>query len=256
MLVIEPLGRLGNNIAQILKCICYSLSFKNPVKIDLTLLKNSNSPYFDFLPDYIFDNNEINIRDTFWNYWDHWDANFLNGKKILCDLFSPLTSIKLNINLEDKLVIHFRGGDSFNKNDPNWWKHPPYYFYKNIIDNSNYNEIILVIEDNSNPIINKLAQNYKNIKITHNDYITDFIIIANSINLVDSQSSFTSSALLINNKLKTLYTSPQMHTYIKKYENINLINYDLDKYTNNTTFTTYNEFIEHLLLDQDPNKST
>jgi len=35
MLIIHPFGRLGNNIAQILKCLCYSMSLKNPIKISL-----------------------------------------------------------------------------------------------------------------------------------------------------------------------------------------------------------------------------
>ena len=36
------------------------------------------------------------------------------------------------------------------------FKHPPYYFYKNIIEQNNFLYILLVIEDKSNPIIQKL----------------------------------------------------------------------------------------------------
>jgi len=156
-----------------------------------------------------------------------------------------------NIDFENTLIIHFRGGDS---SGDITWKHPPYYFYKNIIDNSNYEKILLVIEDNSNPVIKKLLDNYQNVSTTTNDYFTDFKIIKNSIHLVDSQSSFTSSALLLNNKLKTLYTTPQMHKYRKNYNNVNVINYDLDNYTNKIIFNNHDEYYYHLLLDNDPNK--
>jgi len=43
MLIITPYGRLGNNIAQILKCLTFSLSFENPIKINFTLLKENDS---------------------------------------------------------------------------------------------------------------------------------------------------------------------------------------------------------------------
>lgn len=170
-------------------------------------------------------------------------------------MFNPIYNLNLNIDFENSLIIHFRGGDSFSKSDPNWWKHPPYYFYKYIIDNSNYANIILVIEDNSNPIIKKLSENYNNVKVVHNDVYIDFAIICNAYYVVDSQSSFTSSALVLNTKIKKLYTSPQMHKYRKNFENVELINYDLEKY-NNTIFKSYDEFINHLTMEEDPNKVT
>ena len=54
MLIIIPFGRLGNNISQIFKCITFSLSYENPIKINLTLLKKTEN-FFDNFPDYLFD---------------------------------------------------------------------------------------------------------------------------------------------------------------------------------------------------------
>ena len=130
------------------------------------------------------------------------------------------------------------------------WHHPPYYFYKNIIDNSNYQNIILIIEDYSNPIIKKLLSNYKNCYAINNDQNEDFKIIMNSIHFVDSQSSFSSSALVLNTKIKTLYTTPQMHKYRKDYTNVNVIYYNLEKY-HEKKFFNFEELNNFLLLEND-----
>ena len=244
MLIITPFGRLGNNIAQILKCLTFSLSFENPIKINFTLLKQYDS-FFQSFPDYLFDNNEIEIVDNFWNYWEHFELNYEKAKDILNNLID--NKINSNIDFNSSLIIHFRGGDSMSYLD---WYHPPYYFYKNIIDNSNYENIILVIEDYSNPVIQKLLSNYKNCTAVHNNKNEDFKIIMNSIHFVDSQSSFSSSALVLNTKLKTLYTTPQMHHYRKDYKNVNVIYYNLEKY-HEKKFSNLEELNKFLLLEND-----
>ncbi len=42
---------------------------------------------------------------------------------------NPIYNLNLNIDFENSLIIHFRGGDSFNPANPNWWKHPPYALF-------------------------------------------------------------------------------------------------------------------------------
>jgi hypothetical protein len=246
MLIIIPFGRLGNNISQLIKCLTYSLSFQNPIKINLTLLKQ-NEPFFNSFPDYLFDNNEIEYVDTFWDYGENYNLNFEKAKDIIMNFIDYKINIDINIDFTNSLIIHFRGGDSFNYLD---WYHPPYYFYKNIIDNSDYKNILLVIEDYSNPIINKLLENYSNCKAINNNYIQDFKILMNSIYFVDSQSTFSSSALIFNKNIKTLYTSNIMHTYRKNFENINVITYDLEKY-HNKKFSNIEELKNFLLLEND-----
>ena len=248
MLTITPFGRLGNNIAQILKCLCYSLSFDDPLKINFTLMKKEQPNIFNLLPDTLFENNSIERVDSFWNEWTFWESNFNKAAEILMNLMDY--SIQSNIDFNNSLIIHFRGGDSMDFLN---WKHPPYYFYKNIIDNSNYKNIILVIEDYKNPVINKLLSNYNHCYAVSNSVSEDFKIIMNAIHFVDSQSSFSSSALCLNKNIKTLYTTPQMHHYRKNYNNSNVINYNLEQY-HNKPFNNFDEYHSFLLLDKDPFK--
>lgn len=244
MLIILPFGRLGNNMAQIMKCLTFSLSFKNPIKINFTLLKKQEE-FFNFLPDYLFDNNDIEIVNTFWNNTEFFYLNFERAREILVNIIDY--KINSNIDFDNSLIIHFRGGDSMNFLD---WHHPPYYFYKNIIDNSSYKNIILIIEDYSNPIINKLLSNYSNCIAINNHCYEDFKIIMNSIHFVDSNSSFSSSALIFNKNIKTLYTTPQMHSYRKEFKDTKIIYYNLEKY-NKKIFINFEELNNFLLLEND-----
>ena len=146
MLIIKPFGRLGNNIAQILKTISYALSFKIPERINFILLKEYQPDILKNFPDYLFEGNNLNddITDSF---WDH-NIDYSNYEKII-KFISKFINYKIdsNINFEETLIIHIRGGDTFIMNDPNYWKHVPFYVYKDIIDNSNYKKILILGED-------------------------------------------------------------------------------------------------------------
>ena len=254
MLIIKPFGRLGNNISQIMKTISYALSFKIPEKINFILLKKYHPDILKNFPDYLFDGNNLNnnITNSFWDY----NIDYSNYEKIV-EIISNFINYKIdsNINFEETLIIHIRGGDTFQQRNPNFWKHVPFYVYKDIIDNSNYKYIKILGEDYRNPTIKKLLETYTNSFIEFKDAAEDFKIIMNAVHFVDSQSSFSSSALVFNKNIKTLYTSSKLHNY-RKYDmypnTTNIIKYNLDKYFN-TTFNTYIELIEYLTLDYDPN---
>ena len=253
MLIIHPFGRLGNNIAQILKCLSYSLSLEKPIKISLIELKNKHPKFLNNLPEYLFnyDDNK-NILNNFWKYNEYTNLE-LQEKSIT--MLKPFFNYNLNINdsidFQNTLIIHFRGGDSMKGNHLINFKHPPYYFYKKIIEENIFENILLVIEDRSNPIIQKLVDNYKNIKITSNNQYEDFKIIMNAHYFVNSSSSFSSSAILFNNNLKKFYTSDGMHNYRKNFNNVNVIKYDLTNYYNKK-FENGKEMLDFLLLEKDP----
>jgi hypothetical protein len=253
MLIIHPFGRLGNNIAQILKCLCYSISLKNPIKISLINIKKKHPNFLNNLPEYLFEyDDNKNILDKFWKYTEY-DNLELQEKAL--NILKPYLNYTLNTNhgidFQNTLIIHVRGGDSMKGNHLINFKHPPYYFYKKIIEENIFENILLVIEDQSNPIIQKLLNNYKNIKITFNDQYEDFKIIMNAHHFVNSSSSFSSSAILFNNNLKNFYTSDGMHNYRKNFNNVNVIKYNLTNYYNKK-FENGNEMYNFLLLEKDP----
>ena len=247
MLIVKPYGRLGNNISQLMKVISYSLSFAVPEKIDLRYLKQYQRELLKNCPDYLFNNNTVQIKGNFWDK----NIDYSKFKKII-DILTSIINITMddNIDVDKILVIHIRGGDSLTANCLNW-KHVPYYVYKDVIDNSKYEKILIVSEDKRNPTVNKLLMSYSN-SIFHSTSATnDFRILANARHLIDSESSYTSSAIVVNKHLKTLYTSDKLHSYTQDYSSVKVINYDLTDYFN-LSFSTSKERDTYLLLDYNP----
>jgi hypothetical protein len=253
MLIIKPFGRLGNNISQIMKTLSYALSFKIPEKINFILLKKYQPEILKNFPDYLFSGNNLNnnITNSFWDC----KIDYSNYEKIV-EIISKFINYKINsnINFEETLIIHIRGGDSFQMGNPNYWKHVPFYVYKDIIDNSNYKYIKILGEDYRNPTIKKILETYTNSFIEFKDAAEDFKIIMNAIHFVDSNSSFSSSALVFNKNIKTLYSSYDLHNYKKLnlYKNtVNVKIYNLKEYMS-MKFNTFMDQINFLLLDKDP----
>ena len=76
----------------------------------------------------------------------------------------------------------------------------------------------------------------------------------NAIHFVDSNSSFSSSALVFNKNIKTLYSSYELHNYKKLNvykNNVNVKIYNLKEYMS-MKFNTFTDQINFLLLDKDP----
>ena len=153
MLIVEKYGRLGNNILQLLKVISYSLSFVVPEKIDLRTLKQYQSEVFKNCPDYLFDNDTVEMKRSFW------DKNIDDNKyKKIMEIVTEILDIKMecDVDFDNTLIIHVRGGDALNTTGRINWKHVPFYVYKDIIDNSHYKKILVVSEDKTNPVISKI----------------------------------------------------------------------------------------------------
>ena len=254
MLIVEKYGRLGNNILQLLKVISYSLSFVVPEKIDLRTLKQYQSEVFKNCPDYLFDNDTVEMKRSFW------DKNIDNNKyKKIMEIVTEILDIKMecDVDFDNTLIIHVRGGDALNTTGRINWKHVPFYVYKDIIDNSHYKKILVVSEDKTNPVISKILDTYSNSYFQSNSVDTDFKLIANALYVVDSQSSFTTTAILLNKDIKTLYTSNILSTETKTqyHSTTNVIKYDLKDYAK-LKFTSTEERDKYLLLDNNPHLNT
>ena len=138
-----------------------------------------------------------------------------------------LPKIKLK---ENDLYIHIRGGDIFEYNAKKNinYAQPPLCFYIKVLSMFKFDNIFILSMDNSNPVINKLINQYPQIILTHNSLEIDIAIISNAVNIVGSMSSFLTSLIIINDNLKNFweydnYSLSQkylhLHHDIYKYEN-------------------------------------
>ena len=85
-----------------MKVISYSLSFDIPVKINFIYLKSYQNDLLKNLPDYLFDGNSIQCRDSFWSY----PIDYTKYDKIIY-ILTPFMNYKIysNIDFTKTLII-------------------------------------------------------------------------------------------------------------------------------------------------------
>ena len=146
-------------------------------------------------------------------------------KEILNNLPKP------SININD-LYIHIRDGDVYK--EPfrgRMYAQPPLCFYKKIIEFKNFTNIYILAVNEDYPIIQKLINEYKNIKYNKNSLIEDVSKLVYAYNIVTSISSFTTCLIKLNDNLKNLFEYDFYHRIEKNYHLHHSISNFTRKYT-------------------------
>lgn len=134
----------------------------------------------------------------------------------------------MNLSKKD-LYIHIRSEDIFQrKKIINEHIEPPLCFYRSILNNFNFQNIIIISSDNSNPIIKKLINYYPKIIFKKNTLPLDISYLINAYNMVSSVSSFFIGSLQLNYNIKFLWDYNSYHMRIKNLA----FHYDLYSYPN------------------------
>jgi len=250
MLIIEPYGRLGNNIIQIINCVKENIYCYNHKNINLKLLKKHQTKVFKNFPDYFEFNsfliNSQDIKNIFWSTKTQITNEQMNN---IIDLYiKPYINYNLEIdtgiNFDTDLVIHIRSGDIFNKDFAlNSYIQPPMSFYIKIIQENTFKKIYILSENyNINPIIPELLKQFNNIKFLSNDLYTDFLIMLNSNYFVNSNSALSYAINCISKNKKKIYLS----SWTKGTTDFEYIHYDYNQYYEHSN-KTYHEKIQRLL---------
>lgn len=103
------------------------------------------------------------------------------------------------------LYIHVRGGEVFKGRIPNYYSQPPLCYYEKIINKIKFKNIYIISMDTSNIIIDALLRKYNNIEHNINSFEYDISLLAHAFNIVISVSSFSISAIKLNDNLKELW---------------------------------------------------
>jgi hypothetical protein len=200
-------GRFGNNILQIVRCIYYAqlnnyelisfqnhdLLIKNEIKVQIKSennIENQNIIENDFFNLSIF-----NVKDP--------EPYIM--KNIALKYIKPLLKINFKEHIEENnLYIHIRGGDIFLENPHPAYIQPPLNYYLKIINNNNYNKINIVHEDDLNPCINYLKKNNE-----YNFYSQtlekDLELLLNAKNLIFGFGTFGFVVYLLNSNIKKIF---------------------------------------------------
>lgn len=248
--ITEYYGRTGNNILQICS----------------TLIQG-----YDKANTYIFNNHKI-----------FYFKNLINKKDIICkcnniilfnsqqlkyyDLSRLKICYKHHINIKKEntnnndiydIGIHIRSGDLFQNigNTHSKYLQPPLYFYEKIISENKSKKIVIVYENNKNPVVNKLIDKYKqcdNIIFQSSNIINDIYTLSNCNQLVISNGTFWLIPYFESNIIENIIIADYMknnHWFIfddnTNYYEIKLPNYMNGQVWKNTleqqkTMLTYN----------------
>lgn len=114
-----------------------------------------------------------------------------------------------------------RSGDIFeNKRPLYYYAQPPLCFYKKIIQNYKFKNIIIISVNKSNPNINKLLNLFPNIIYNVNSLKIDISYLSNAYNLVEAPSTLFFSIINLNENIKILWEFYfNYHSYLYKYIN-------------------------------------
>ena len=183
---------------------------KDKLIIELNDKKNINNsdvlivdPYFF----YVYRNKLIRP-----NYY----INLIRG-----EIFNNLPNIIINKN---DLYIYIRSGDLFNYPAPKSGKchaQPPLCFYTKILNHITFSKVIIICEDNKNPVVKQLLKLYPYIQYHKRDLQLDVAYLVNAYNIAGGgYSTFFNVIILLNKNLEKLWIFKYQKEPNKKKFNI------------------------------------
>ena len=117
-----------------------------------------------------------------------------------------LNNLPKIITHPNDLSIHIRSGDIFTIPKVTvFYAQPPLCFYEKILQNYKFNKIYIIAQDNSNIVIDKLLNIYKNIEFKRHSIKFDISHLIYAYNLVASVSSFFISIIKFNDNVKNMW---------------------------------------------------
>lgn len=231
-------GRLGNNIISLINVIALAELTSSKIFFDIQHdILNINKLNINFLKNNIDkSDNVVNLNPLV--CYHLLGEHFINFKKIIYKMHPniakkyilPIINIidTENINYDETLIIHIRGGDIFNQFPHQDYIQPPLQYYERIIDSSNYSKIIIISEDEKNPCINMLINKYDNVILKKNSLLYDVNIMLKAKYIVASNSTLIYSILIMSKNIKKIYYNSFLP--IIELDNVSIFIYDFIDY--------------------------
>lgn len=207
-------GRLGNNIFQLYNTILLGICYKENVSIPKHALFTQNIiKIFDKNTEsrIIFDNTEFQF--SYANKLieqNHNSEIFLNHNhhdriiQIIRSILPKSMFHKNSKNNHNENIIHIRSGDIM-FHPHRCYIPPPLSFYKSIIEKDMNINWTIICEDNVNPCVNYLVNEYSNVTFKRDTLVNDIETILHAKSIVMSIGTFVPALLMLSQNRKTIY---------------------------------------------------
>lgn len=183
------IGRTGNHLLQLSHAVYLAEKYNG-------ICEYRNNDFFDKKTFDFSNGNPIKqyFKESFWELYTKYNpvnVNYSNDlhyerPRILREYILPIFKPYKKINLDYDLLINIRGGDIMvGKGSPPQYVQAPLSYFLRVLEKENPQKVLLVCEDNKNPVIEKLKETKYNIEVhTDNNPFTDANDILNTKKLV------------------------------------------------------------------------
>jgi hypothetical protein len=214
-------GRTGNIYNELKSFIKFGLSLNLDniyISYEGSMFSCNNSKYVKHISDInttkirIICKNAIFFHHLIWDLdIENFSSNEKEAKEIIKTVF---TTTKVSDLTNRDVVIHLRGGDIFDENNPPVGRHqPPFAWYVAVLlhheKKIGIDRIIIVFEDNKNPVVNALIKHakYKNFKciLSSSTIEEDYRYLMGAKVIVPSWGTFCDPAIDLNSDIEYLY---------------------------------------------------
>lgn len=215
-------GRFGNNIIQLSNACSYAL--ENNCLFE--------SPDHSMIKPFII--NGYNNGGIYKNLFFYGFSRYDSERHTIVQKYIKPNLIEIpyfNIN-DNTLVIHIRSGDIFSHNPHSKYIQNPLNYFLSIIDN--FQETIVVCEDNKNPIIGYLKK-IKCVRVEQNDFLTDISMILSAKNLcLSGVGTFGPICAMLSDNIQNLFITNIVNIddqwIFNSNINVEYSHIDLDRY--------------------------
>ena len=207
-------GRLGNNIFQLYNAILLGIHYGENVSIPKHGIFTQNIiKIFDknTVSRIIFDNSQFQFsKAEILIEQDHNSEIFYTHNhhdRIIQIISSLLPKCLLHENLKhnhNENIIHIRSGDIM-FHPHKFYIPPPLSYYMTIIQKNKNINWTIICEDNVNPCVNYLVNNFPNVTFKTNSLIDDIEIILHAKTVVMSIGTFVPALLMLSQNIKSIY---------------------------------------------------
>ena len=215
---IRRLGRFGNNVVQIRNAITMALQHGIPriihqshdIIFDVPKKKPCTMSFIHLLMINMGILRLFGLSILYGFMYPSFDYNLRDSIKVsnlVREYYKQVFNFKYEPHNRNDLVIHVRSGDIFIHKGKHIKGHgqPPYDYYKTIIESGNWDRVIVVAQDELNPIIKKLKNEF-NAEFKLNDLKTDIEQILNANTIVAGNGTFVPGILSLSlGKKKVFY---------------------------------------------------